>query len=174
MFKDLLSSSLAPSTGENSWYCKQDRISKWLTGQIVLRLWRLTIFYYLFVSHTAILAWEPGGRSVPKFYLAGRKMKESVDSTCAPALYSMHKDDFLSVRSALWTLLGEAEQDVDQPAQCQEPDLGPSRPSGGPQPAQYGQCTGHGGPAGGEHHRGGQQAQLHLQQRMSISERPSM
>lgn len=85
-------------------------------------------------------------------------MKESVDSTYAPALYSMHRDDFLSVRSTLWPLLGEAEQDVDQPAQRQEPDLGPPRPSGGAQPAQHGQRAGHGGQAGGEHHRGGQQA----------------
>lgn len=100
-------------------------------------------------------------------------MEESVDSTCAPAFYSMHKDNFLSMCSTSCTLLGEAEQDVDQPAQCQEPDLGPSWSSGGAQPAQHGQCSGHGGQAGGEHHRGGQQAQFHLQQRMSISECPS-
>lgn len=120
----------------------------------------LAFDHFLFYFHSSYghFGVRAGGLSVPKCNLAGRIMKESVDSTYAPALYSVHRDDFLSVRSTLWPLLGEAEQDVNQPAQRQEPDLGPSRPSGGAQPAQHGQCAGHGGQAGGEHHRGGQQA----------------
>lgn len=71
-------------------------------------------------------------------------------------------------------LAGEAEQDVNQPAQRQEPDLGHARSSGGPQPAQHGQCAGYGQDAGGKHHQRGEQTQLHLQHGVPSAEQPSV
>lgn len=69
---------------------------------------------------------------------------------------------------------GEAQQDVSQPTQRQEPDLGSAGPFGRAQPAQHGQCAGYGGPTGGEHHWCGEQAQLILQHPVCRTEQPSV
>lgn len=81
-------------------------------------------------------------------------MKQVGDFSNPPALYSVHRNNFLP--PWLWPFPGETEQDVSQSAQRQEPDHGSARSSRGPQPAQHGQRAGYGGQTGGEHHWSGQ------------------